>query len=233
VRKLIATLMILGLLGIAAPAAAVLPSQVTNQLYSSAVVRNLGSGSICGGTFLKVDVVITASHCVIGAKNIIVYDVQGSKYQVVGVVVRETRDLALLKLDQASPIARPAPIGDAGIGTEVWVIGAPAGAPFLVLHGYVAGIAHQQLFDGKPYTDKCTGKDMPANPLGTTYQQYLTLDARVYYGDSGGGVFDGAGYLIGVTVALQSVGNCEVQYVLWGFAIGPEAIQEFLNEVGG
>jgi S1-C subfamily serine protease len=105
-------------------------------------------------------------------------------------------------------------------GDTVWVVGAPAGGAFYLRRGIIASVEEGQFTNSADQGD-----------IGTARQQYLVLEPLVFYGSSGGGVFDWHGNLVGVVVRIGITSEPgRASYVLWGYAVGPQAIRTFLDE---
>ena len=95
----------------------------------------------------------------------------------------EKRDLCLLFVDQLSdpPAAVPIPLGnarDVSIGDEIYAIGAPRGLELSLSRGVVSQLR---------------------GDYGHRSAPLIQTDAAVSPGSSGGGLFNGAGELIGIT----------------------------------
>jgi hypothetical protein len=116
-----------------------------------------------------------------------------------------------------------------GPGDQVWIVGAPGGQVAMVGPAWIEKIAVTNL------QNTCDKQDV----VGSANAQRLFLGPNgvVYYGNSGGGAFDGQARLIGVVTELASVslGGCKSTqpgHVLWGWAVGPVPLQEFLRAHG-
>jgi S1-C subfamily serine protease len=186
----------------------------------SSVVLTMAGNAFCGGSLVGDDLVLTASHCLArrsGAGQVLFSDGAQSDYTVYK--DSRPRDLALLKLPAAR--GRPAKVDtDVVPGDTVWVVGAPAGGAFYLRRGIIAAVRVGQFTNSADQGD-----------IGTARQQYLVLEPLVFYGSSGGGVFDWHGNLVGVVVRLGlATEPGQAPFILWGYAVGPQAIREFLDE---
>lgn len=204
-------------------------AQAWMALQASAVLVS-GKDAYCGGTLVAPDLVVTAFHCVRSqdtGHKVKVYP--GTGAPVLATVVRFENgwDVALLKT--ATPllgrVALLAP--DVVVGETVLVVGAPDGEEFLVTRGIVSKIAAAGAFSN------CRAADR----LGTEPHQIIYTDAMVFSGNSGGGMFNTSGNLVGVIVrmAVLDTADCGspdrafVPHVLWGYAVGPEMLRKLLN----
>lgn len=210
--------------GVRAQAVDVQGRQQAQQALQGSVMLVWQGASGCGGTLIDATTVLTASHCVDFYDRLKVYDYAGNEYAVVAMVRGRLRDLVLLTLNR--PATTFAPLGlNAGVGEKVWTVGAMPGlGPFALSVGHVSLIAVHTMSPIRPGDD-----------TGTLRQQYLQVDIRTFYGNSGGGLFNDSGQLIGVAVRALVMRENETyrgEYVLWSYVVGPAAIHAFLKEVG-
>ena len=130
---------------------------------------------------------ITACHVVNGATGVTVARDNGKRVVKIATVVHDpdhTRDLCLLSAnDDLGPTpAEIAPIDQVKVGEHVYAIGAPLGLELSLTDGLVSSLRH---LNNEPLPD-------------------IQFSAAIAPGSSGGGLFDGDGRLIGVTVAIAS-----------------------------
>lgn len=198
-------------------------TQAQLALRSSVVLGKSRSDTGCGGTFIARTVVITASHCLGVYDRIKVYDYAGGEYEITSIARNRDRDLVLLALNR--PTSMPVALlgTEIGVGEQIRMVGSPPGlSAFSLSTGWVSLVAMYQF-------EALNGVE------GGILQEYLQLDVRGFYGNSGGGVFNDEGRLIGVQVRALVMRDTEAyqgQFILWMFAVGPGALKTFLQEAG-
>ncbi|MGI0013787.1 MAG: S1 family peptidase [Nitrososphaera sp.] len=199
--------------------------QAQLSLQTSVVLGKSQTEKGCGGTFIARTVVLTASHCVDFYDRFKVYDYSGGEYGIASIVRGKERDLALLVLDRPTSMLI-APLGsEIGVGERVWMVGAPPGIDSFSLSSGIVSIVRMYKFSPLKEGDV----------TGTILQEYLQLDIRVFYGSSGGGVFNDQGQLVGVNVralVMRMGTEYKGEFILWAFAVAPGAIKSFLQEAG-
>lgn len=189
-------------------------------LVDSVVVIKLASVGLCSGFFIDQTHIITNAHCVIHSPNqvyeVVTYrqylsnnDLSESSYFVVD-HVDAVRDLAIF--EELFPNSIPYPINvpelHSGryprIGSDTIVVGHPAGQLFNITTGIVSRIGN---------TDTTTGIT------------YLYSSAPIWYGNSGGPIFNQYGDVIGLARGIvrdQSFLGQFISYI---------EIRQFLDEV--
>lgn len=199
-------------------------------IYNSSVSITTKDGDVTGsGTIIRnvkdePIVVITAAHVVRGIERR--WKTQLEENKVTGEVeffislayldtnkkvsvlkIDEKKDLALLvgvEKEKANGPSVPISMNSPNIGDPVWVIGAPMGDERTVTNGIISN------FD-------------VSNPGRRLYR----VTAPIFFGNSGGGVFNSSMELIGVANSIQLVGGIIVVPGS-GFAVSLEDIREFL-----
>ena len=142
----------------------------------------LGSGFIVDPT----GYVVTNNHVVGDAAKVTVVFQDGSEHKAKIVGKDAKTDLALLKIDAPKPLPY-VQWGDSDherIGDWVMAVGNPFGLGGTVTKGIVS--AKSRSIDGSSYVD------------------YMQIDAAVNRGNSGGPTFDLAGHVIGINTAIYS-----------------------------
>lgn len=131
-------------------------------------------------------VIVTNLHVIRGAEKAIVRLPGGDAYESVAVVGTDPeKDLALLKIDGAAfPFAEIGNSDEAPIGQLVYAIGAPKGLELTMSEGIVSG-----------------RRESPAG------YRLIQTSAALSTGSSGGGLFDDAGRLIGITTSKLDDGE--------------------------
>jgi S1-C subfamily serine protease len=177
-----------------------------------------GTGFNCSGVYLGDGKVLTARHCMVsGAKFIVVQDSDGKLGAGVNAVwewTSETADVAVIRtvesLDAAS--AKLA-CRVADIGETIEVVGNPLDMNFIHTWGRVAGAA----------IDTNKGAN----------QNEVPIDAEIASGNSGGPVYDSAGYVIGIAsegeVGDESKGELGHVYFM---VAAKEACEKYGNHHG-
>jgi S1-C subfamily serine protease len=141
--------------------------------------------SYCTGVWVSADLIMTAGHCVVGKKEVMYVrreDVKGylknpAKYYS-GKVIKldEERDLGLIRVSSDDMVKEWSKIGVVGVGERVHSVSHPSGIYWSYSVGVVSG--YHKDFLG----------------LGNQLQVSMSL----YYGSSGGGIFNDAGELVGI-----------------------------------
>ncbi len=146
---------------------------------------SMGLGS---GVLVKDDVVLTASHVVANAEEIMVQFYNGES--IPAEIFRNSRvaDVALIRLKQLPNDPHVAVIGNSDetrIGDEIFVVGAPMGLPYSLSRGVISGRhAESNIFnDGKML-------------------EFFQTDAAINTGNSGGPMFNYKGEVIGIVSSI-------------------------------
>ncbi len=127
--------------------------------------------SICSGTAIAADTLITAQHC---AKGSPLRAVNGQRVKVTG-VGRDKRDAMTIRVEGVR-FSRWAPLGPPlKVGDRVRWWGQPARQEFVYREGYVSRVTANEVW----------------------------IDAQVFGGDSGSGIFDSRGRLTGVLTGVH------------------------------
>jgi len=146
---------------------------------------NMGMGS---GVLIRDNVVLTASHVVASAEQIMVQFYDGET--VAAKTFRHAReaDVALIRLDYPPKNPQVAVIGNSDetrIGDEIFVVGAPMGLPYSLSRGVISG-RHSE----------------PNQFNDSKMVEFFQTDASINTGNSGGPMFNYQGEVIGIVSSI-------------------------------
>ncbi|MFG2793876.1 S1C family serine protease [Streptomyces sp. NPDC048419] len=206
---------------VATIAAAVSPSVVEIGATSNAG-QSTGSGVIITSD----GEIVTNNHVVSGASSIKVTTNDGKSYTAKVVGTDSKKDLALIKLENASGL-KAAGLGNSSgvqVGDTVVAIGSPEGLSGTVTSGIVSALNR----DVTVSTDESQGQGQGQGQGGgngqwpfsfggqqfngdtgssTTTYKAIQTDASLNPGNSGGALIDAAGNIIGINSAMYSAGS--------------------------
>lgn len=181
---------------------------VRGSRFSQYVTSGAGSGVIIA----KEGYVITNHHVINGADNIIVRTANGTEYTATLVGSDASTDVAVLKIDPAGATLTVATLGDSSkllVGEDAIAIGNPLGSlGGTVTNGIISALDREISIDGES-------------------MRLLQTNAAVNPGNSGGGLFNLAGELIGIVNAKSSGEDVEGL----GFAIPINTAQEIAAQL--
>lgn len=185
---------------------------VRSNYFQQYVTSGAGSGVIIA----REGYVITNHHVIDGADTIIVRTTDGTEFPATLVGSDAASDVAVLKIDPADKTLTVAILGDSAklmVGEDAIAIGNPLGSlGGTVTNGIISALDREITIDGES-------------------MRLLQTNAAVNPGNSGGGLFNLAGELIGVVNAKSSGENVEGL----GFAIPintAQSVAEQLIEYG-
>lgn len=220
---------------VATIAAAVSPSVVE-------VSATLSNGTSTGsGVIITSDgEIVTNNHVISGANSIKVTTSDGKSYTAKVVGTDSKKDLALIKLENASGL-KPAALGNSDgvkVGDTVVAIGSPEGLTGTVTSGIVSALSRDVTVstdEGQSQSQGGRGGDgnWPFQFGGqqfngdtgtsTTTYKALQTDASLNPGNSGGALIDAGGNIIGINSAMYSAAadssSSDAGSVGLGFAI--------------
>lgn len=177
-----------------------------NSLFQQYVSSGAGSGVI----LTQDGYIVTNHHVIEGATSILVRTRSGDEYSAELIGSDEQSDLAVLKIDASGLI--PAVLGDSTkleVGDLAVVIGNPLGElGGTVTSGIISALDREVSIDGQTMT-------------------LMQTDAAVNPGNSGGGLFDANGDLVGIINAKSSGDNVEGL----GFAIPISSATDIIDEL--
>ncbi|GGQ26372.1 MULTISPECIES: S1C family serine protease [Streptomyces] len=229
---------------VAGVAKAVSPSIVEIKAASS-------SGSATGSGVIVTDdgEVVTNNHVVAGASQIQVRTSDGKSYSAQVVGTDPAKDLALIKLEDASGL-KAATLGDSDgvqVGDQVVAIGSPEGLTGTVTSGIVSALdrdvtvstdesqGQQQWQRGGGWPFEFEGQEFNGDTGGsTTTYKAIQTDASLNPGNSGGALIDMNGNIIGINSAMYAPSGAESSTagsVGLGFAIPVNTLKADLPEL--
>ncbi|MGY0492740.1 S1C family serine protease [Streptomyces sp. WG-D5] len=190
------------------------------------VNATLSSGSSTGsGVIITSDgEIVTNNHVVSGASSVKVSTSDGKSYEAEVVGTDAKKDLALIKLKNASGL-KAATLGDSdnvGVGDEVVAIGSPEGLTGTVTSGIVSALdrdvtvstdegqqEQQQQGGGSGQWPFEFGGQQFNGDTGssTTTYKAIQTDASLNPGNSGGALIDMNGNIIGINSAMYSASS--------------------------
>ena len=176
------------------------------------VISGAGSGVIIGvSNDKKTAYIVTNNHVISGADTIMVRLTNGNEYEAVLCGADSITDIAVLTItpDEDVTVAQLGSSASLRIGETVIAIGNPLGElGGTVTEGIISGLAREVAIDGIPMT-------------------LLQTSAPVNPGNSGGGLFNMRGELIGIVNAKSSGANIDNI----GFAIPIDTAYEIAVEL--
>ncbi len=175
-------------------------------------VASEGLGS---GVLINDNIVLTASHVVANADEIMVQFYDGESVQAKTTRISRIADVALITLSK--PLANPyiatiANSDEVRIGDRVFVIGAPMGLPYSLSRGVISGKHAEHEFSND-------GRSM----------EFFQTDASINTGNSGGPMFNYKGEVIGI---VSSILTRSGGFEGIGFAATSNVARELLTDRG-
>ncbi|GHF02754.1 protease [Streptomyces fumanus] len=220
-------------------AAAVSPSIVEINAASSA-----GSSTGSGVIITSDGEIITNNHVVSGASSVKVTTSDGKEYTAEVVGTDSSKDLALIKLQNASGL-QAASLGNSDavkVGDQVVAIGSPEGLTGTVTSGIVSALNRdvtvstgegQQQQGGGQWPFEFGGQEFNGDTgSSTTTYKALQTDASLNPGNSGGALIDMNGDIIGINSAMYSAAgssSADAGSVGLGFAIPINTVKADLD----
>ena len=189
-----------------------------NQYHNTYKIKNLGSGVIIS----KDGFIITNSHVIENASQIIVSCSDGSTYDATIIGIDELTDLALIKIESNNDFLY-AVTGDSDnliVGEWAIALGNPLGL-FDIAHqptatvGIISGI----------------GLDFGQKKSGKVYQNMLQTDASINSGNSGGPLLNVFGEVIGINTFIMTSSSYSEGSIGIGFAIPINTVIDIVSEL--
>ena len=135
--------------------------------------------------------VLTNSHVVDGAREVIVTLFDGKSYEARLAGMDRTNDMAVLKIDAPADTLHPVEFGDSSrllVGQRVYAIGNPFGLQRTLSTGIISSL----------------DRDIPSRTENRYIKQVIQIDAAINPGNSGGPLLDTGGRMIGMNTAIAS-----------------------------
>ncbi|MFE4669433.1 S1C family serine protease [Streptomyces sp. NPDC056716] len=219
-------------------------SAVSPSIVEINATSNAGSSTGSGVIITSDGEIITNNHVITGASQIQVVTDDGKQYSATVVGTDPAKDLALIKLDDASGL-KAATLGDSDgvqVGDEVVAIGSPEGLTGTVTSGIVSALDRdvtvstseeqqpQQQGGGWPFEFGGQQFNGDTGSSTTTYKA-LQTDASLNPGNSGGALIDMNGNIIGINSAMYSAAGSSstAGSVGLGFAIPINTVKSDLD----
>ncbi|GAA2260472.1 trypsin-like peptidase domain-containing protein [Streptomyces atrovirens] len=208
---------------------------------------NAGSSTGSGVIITSDGEIITNNHVVSGASSIEVRTSDGKTYTAEIVGTDSSKDLALIKLQDASGL-RAATLGDSDgvrVGDQVVAIGSPEGLTGTVTSGIVSALDRdvtvstdenqgRQQRQGGGWPFEYGGQEFNGDTgSSTTTYKAIQTDASLNPGNSGGALIDMNGNIIGINSAMYSASgsgssSSDAGSVGLGFAIPVDTVKSDL-----
>lgn len=180
-------------------------SVVRGSMLGQYVYEGAGSGVIIASD----GYIVTNNHVIDSASKIMIKLKNGDVHEATVVGRSSESDIAVLKVDATN--LQPVVIGDSSklvVGDTAVVVGNPLGSGATVTNGIISALDREI-------------------DLGDSIMNLLQTNAAVNPGNSGGGLFNGKGELVGIVVA-KSAGE-DIEGI--GFAIPINDIKETVSEI--
>jgi S1-C subfamily serine protease len=219
---------------------------VTPSIVEINATSNAGSSTGSGVIITSDGEIITNNHVVSGASSIEVRTSDGKTYTAETVGTDSGKDLALIKLKDASGL-RAATLGDSDgvrVGDQVVAIGSPEGLTGTVTSGIVSALDRdvtvstgegQQQRQGGGWPFEYGGQEFNGDTgSSTTTYKAIQTDASLNPGNSGGALIDMNGDIVGINSAMYSASgsgssSADAGSVGLGFAIPVNTVKSDLS----
>lgn len=223
---------------------------VSPSIVEISATSNAGSSTGSGVIITGDGEIITNNHVVSGASSVKVRTSDGKQYTAEVVGTDSKKDLALIKLENASGL-KAASLGDSdavGVGDQVVAIGSPEGLTGTVTSGIVSALdrdvtvstdegQQQQQGQGQgggQWPFEFGGQEFNGDTgSSTTTYKAIQTDASLNPGNSGGALIDMNGNIIGINSAMYSAteASASAGSVGLGFAIPVNTVKADLPDL--
>jgi putative serine protease PepD len=221
---------------------------VSPSIVEISATSNAGSSTGSGVIITGDGEIVTNNHVVSGASSVKVRTSDGKQYTAQVVGTDSKKDLALIKLENASGL-KAATLGDSdgvGVGDQVVAIGSPEGLTGTVTSGIVSALdrdvtvsadegqqqQQQQQGQGGGWPFEFGGQEFNGDTgSSTTTYKAIQTDASLNPGNSGGALIDMNGNIIGINSAMYSAteSSASAGSVGLGFAIPVNTVKADLS----
>jgi S1-C subfamily serine protease len=217
---------------------------VSPSIVEISAASNAGASTGSGVIITADGEIITNNHVVSGASSVQVTTSDGKRYTAEVVGTDSAKDLALIKLEDASglPVATLGDSDAVQVGDQVVAIGSPEGLTGTVTSGIVSALdrdvtvptdeEQQQPDGGWPF--ECGGRQFNGDTgSSTTTYKAIQTDASLNPGNSGGALIDMSGRIIGINSAMYSAAgsSADAGSVGLGFAIPIDTVKADLAKL--
>ncbi|WP_399886395.1 S1C family serine protease [Streptomyces sp. BBFR51] len=224
---------------------------VSPSIVEISATSNAGSSTGSGVIITDDGEIITNNHVVSGASSVKVRTSDGKQYTAQVVGTDSKKDLALIKLENASGL-KTATLGDSdglGVGDQVVAIGSPEGLTGTVTSGIVSALdrdvtvstdegQQQQQQQGQGggggWPFEFGGQEFNGDTgSSTTTYKAIQTDASLNPGNSGGALIDMNGNIVGINSAMYSSteSSASAGSVGLGFAIPINTVKADLPDL--
>lgn len=179
-------------------------SGIIEKVAESTVAVSSSAGIGSGAVIANDGYIVTNQHVVGGKSRVVVKTFGMDEYDADVIATAPLIDLALLKIDENLDDFQIGDEDDIILGGKVIAIGSPKGLDFSVSEGIVSAKGRQ---------------------IDSTGIKYVQTDLAINRGNSGGPLINDDGKLIGINTLKISESEG------LGFAIPPEVVEEFLEQV--
>ncbi len=187
-----------------------------SKLFGGGLARQRVESSLGSGVLVRADgLVVTNTHVIKGAEEIVVVLADGREFPATISVLDTPTDVALLRIDskgESLPFARLQPSDGVEVGDLVLAIGNPFGVGQTVTSGIVSALARSSLSIND-------------------FNFFIQTDAAVNPGNSGGPLVSMDGGIIGINTAIYSRDGGSLGI---GFAVPTEIVETVIKaEISG
>lgn len=164
--------------------------------------RTCDEFTVGSGFMLDEHTIVTNRHVVEDAQTISLTTYDGQTFEATGSVIADFADLALVTVDGTFEFAAPIGTTEPIAGDPLDIVGFPLGGPLNTRTG--------------PYVDRVP------DTLGEGRDDVYLIEVAAEHGNSGSGVYDAEGAIVGVLYATDETGE--------SFAVTLQSLTTFLND---